>query len=439
MDRRRFLTRAGLLLGSVGVAESFRIDLMDRISSSLLPKAEADELAPRRQLEICFRSGIPMMIFGSGQEFNSLAASAYSNFSYAGSDVIRASSVSNLYMNTDSQALMPHASNIAITQGVMSQGGHTNLFNFREGGSGQGKTTPIVELANANPTGSLIHGVRWPGDARNSVNGERDLIALGATGDFQNLFRNPRLLFEGRELASILDTAQKLSRRQAIMLESKLKNSVGQSESHRKATQMFKADYSQMLSTSGMSSVFASGSYMGVREAIARSLKGFEHNLINSSMVTVALGDWHGYQTDKQNASIIRAMSQIIAAAVDFLKATPDPAAPGSRLWDTTLIVAGSEFTRGISKFAVDNSDGATQGVMLIGKNVRGNYYGGFTLPSGATQMYGTAHGFDPQTGATRVGTKNSTQALYYTVKAASGLKLSTTERDQTFSCMLAG
>src|SRR5688500_20086110 len=44
----------------------------------------------------------------------------------------KAPDAANLYLNKDSKALMKHAANMAVTQGVQSEGGHADLFNRSE-------------------------------------------------------------------------------------------------------------------------------------------------------------------------------------------------------------------------------------------------------------------------------------------------------------------
>ena len=436
MDRRGFLSRTGLLVSALGMDKGFGLDLTDKLARTLLPSAHAAENEPRRLLELCFRSGIPMMMFATGKEFSQLSSPAYSNFSYAGNDIMKAPDRTNLYFNSDSQSLLKHASNIAITQGVRNESGHSDLFDFREGGMTKGKVTPIVELADNNTTSAVLHGVRFPGSARNFAGSRRDLIALNSASGFVSLFRNPRLAFTGAELEAVLAASRKLSRRQALLLEDKLTGALDHMQTHEKALQMFTSDYAKLLDISSLPSALQpTGSYQESRRAIALSLRGFATNLINSSMVTIELGDWHGYVSDKQNASIIKDFSTIFDATISYLKATPEPSAPGKTLWDTTTIVAGSEFTRGISRFGSDNSDGDTQGAMLIGKNIAGNYYGGFTLMGGGN---GTAHGFDNVTGMTVKDSKNSTEGLYQTIRSMAGLRLLTTEHEKVFKCMLA-
>ncbi len=436
MDRRRFLSQTGLLLGTLGIDKYFELDLMEKLGQAVLtPTADAAENEPRRLLELCFRRGIPMMMFATGKEFAQLGSPAYSNFSYAGNDIIKAPEVTNLFFNTDSRPLLKHAANIAITQGVRNESGHTDLFDFREGGSGKKKVTPIVELADSNTTSAVLHGVRFPGFARNVAGNRRDLIALNSVAGFVSLFKNPRLAFTVGELESVLTASRKLSRRQALLLQDKLNGALDQEQAHDKAMQMFTSDYAKLLDISSMASELQpTGSYKDTRQAIALSLKGFATNLINSSMVTIELGDWHDYASDKQNATIIADFSAMLDAAVTYLKTTPEPSAPGKTLWDTTTIVAGSEFTRGISRFGSDNSDGDTQGAMLIGKNVVGNYYGGFTLTGGGR---GIAHGFDNLSGTAVMDSKNSTEGLYQTIRRVAGLRLLTTEHEKVFKCMV--
>lgn len=438
MNRRSFLNRAGLLIGGLTLDSAFQMDLKNQLGRLLLPSAGAAENVPRRTIDLCFRSGIPMIIFATGKEFTNLSAPKFSNFSYAGNGIVPATAANNLYFNTDSQSLVKHAANIAITQGVTIEGGHTNFFNYREGGMNKSMAAPIVELADLNTTGAVIHGVQFPGAASNRTAGRRDLTQLTTVSAFSGLFKNPRLRLTGDELSQVLATAQKLSRRQALMLENKLESALAHQESHTKAAQMFNADYSSMLNLSGLPDKIGAGAamtaYPGVSQALGLTIRGFQNNLINSSMVTIELADWHGYQNDKQEAGIIKSVSDIISATIDALKATPEPNAPGLTLWDTTTIVAGSEFTRGISPFSMDNSDGGTQGAMLIGKNVIGGYYGGFNLPASG---YGSAFGFNPVSGVATPGMTNSPEGLYQTIRKMSGLTLSTTDNAKVFSCML--
>ena len=336
----------------------------------------------------------------------------------------------------DSASLASHAKNIAITQGTQSEGPHTNLFNYRTGGLNKGKTSPIIELAHLNPTQSIVSGVQWTGDVSNQTNGLQDLNKVNASG-FLGLFKNARLRMTKEEVEEVLQAATKLSRRQALLLEDKMTDSLAQFKTYNKAMHLFSTDYSKLLDLSDMPSTLTkTGAYANYREALGLTLKGFANNLINSSLVPIELGDWHGYQSNKQNSLIIKNISEIIAATIEQLKNTPDPAAgSGKTLWDTTVIVAGSEFSRGVAQFSKDNNDGGTQGIMLIGKNVKGNYYGSFTLSDKDERSDAGTTGIDPVSGNVMAG-KNTTEQLYYTAKQAMGLSLLTTEKEKVLRPM---
>ena len=446
MQRREFINRAGFLLGSLGLPSSFKMDLMEKLIRSMNPDAVASAAQPVRLLEICLRMGVPLIQFGTGAEFAKLTTPKYSNFAYAGNGIMKAAGASNLYLNTDSAALAKHAANIAITSGIASDGAHTNMFNIRKGSTGLSLTTPIVELAAANSTGSLMNGVKWPGDAINNTNGMRDLTQVNGAQDFLNTFKNQRLQMTNPELGAVLTAAQKLSHKQAVLLEDRLKDSLQQYQVHSNAIQTFNADYGALLTTSSLPSGLTStapvpppccstASYADENKAIALSLKAMQNNLINSSMVVVELGDWHSFQQVGQSGYVTRAISNTLTSAVDFLKMTNDPASlTGQTLWDTTTIMLSSEFNRGLNPMGTDNTDGDTQGLMMIGKNVRGNYYGSFDL-SGSGK--GVAYGFDNMTGQAVNGMSNSTLQAYYTIRKALRLPLEITQGQAAFTAML--
>ena len=449
MKRRDFLTRAGILLGSVGIAESFKLDLMHKLGRSILPSAGADTVVPQRVLEICFRSGIPMIQFAVGSEIGSMSSAKYANFAYMNSQTTKMNS--NMWFNMDSSALSVHGANIAVTQGIASDGSHTDDFNIRRGSSAAlsplPQTAPIVELANNNTTSSLIYGVKWPGDVINQTNSYKDLVMVTGASGFTGLFKNNRLQMSDPELSNVLDAASQLSSKQAALLENKLSNSAAQNKTVSGAVQLFTTDYSKLLVTDSMAAPLTdmsvpgpmgfSPNYPAARQAVALSLKGFQYNLINSSQVVMEMGDWHALDAVGSTAPLTKAISDTLAAAVDFLKITPDPASSsGQMLWDTTVIMASSEFNRGISlaNGSADNNDGDNQGMMLIGKKIAGNYYGGFDT-SGMGNA--TAFGFNISSGATTPGMKNSTLQGYYTMRKALGLPLQITQSAQAFNCML--
>ncbi len=469
MNRRSFLTKTGLLLGGLGVNETFKLDLMEKLARQLLPFAHAQgaDAPPRRTIELCFRAGIPMTIFAQGKAFNS-TDNLYSNFNYPNNSTARpmpnGATARNIVYNIDSAPLLEYADYIAITQGIVVNPLHTNMFDYREGGPGAGKPSPAVELANANSTQSIVHGVIFPlsgnggNDVRNSTGGLRDLEKTNNATEFKALFKNPVLRLTAYEVNTVLKAAEKLSRRQALLLDTKLSEATKHVNAHASAVKLFERDLTAELNVQNtMSSFFqrdiqtsASGgqsnrareSLTAVRENLALVLKAFQLNLINSAVITVDVEDWHGYRDGRHQGAIARDMSEMLRAAIRFMQTTPDPAAPELKLWDTTVIVAGSEFARGISAAygAGDNPDSGTQSFMMIGKNVRGDYYGNFKL--GQRGAYGgeVAVGFDPQTGVAysiESRKRNTAEQAYHTIRAACGLKLSTTEKEKALKAML--
>lgn len=442
MDRRLFLRNTALLLGTCGISSSFRLDLMERLYKTVLPEVEAATTQPRRLLEIGLRSGIPVMMFATGREFAQLSMPRYSAFAYSPSEILKSERVSNLYFNVDSQALLPYAEHIAITQGVQTLGGHTNNFNYREGGFGKNKITPAVELANRNTTQSLLHGALWLRNSNspelvNVTEGAQDLIRTNPDS-FTGLFKVGRLKFTGEELNTIIQAANSLSQKQVENLEFRLKNAGNHAATYSKAMNLFSTDYSSLLSTQNMDSAFLSGNHRYARTGIAQSLKAFEHNLLNSATVTILLGDWHNRRYPGDISPTVAELSQLFAATIQHMQATPDTAAgPGKTLWDTTVIAVGSEFTRGISPLGLDNSDGGTQGIMLIGKNIRGNYYGSFTLQDTENPSYGQAHGIDPVTGQALTGQRNTTEQVYHTIRKALDLPVTGVDNDKVLKAML--
>lgn len=470
MDRRGFLTRAGLVLGGLGVAENFKIDLMSRLARTLLPSAGASEATPpKRMIELCFRAGIPMTIFAQGKAFNN-TTNLYSNFNYPNNGNARrvadGKTAHNIVYNADSFALMEFADNIALTQGIVVNPVHSNLFDYREGGPGAGKVSPAVELGNLNSTRSIMPGVIFPVSnksggfvSENATGGQRNLEETINGDRFRSLFQNPVLRLTASETSTVLAAAAKLSRRQALMLDAKLRDTSKNASMHANAVQLFQKDFSAELSvrntmssffqrsvqtTASAQSAFEMETIHNVRENMALVLKGFELNLINSAVITVSLLDWHGYRDDRHQGAITNDLSDLLVNTIRFLKNTPDPAQPDLKLWDTTIIVAGSEFARGIAAAvgAGDNPDSATQSVMMIGKNIRGDFYGDFKL--GANGQYGgeLALGFDPETGeaySAESRKRNTAEQAYHTIRAAAGLKILTSEKDKVLKAMLAG
>lgn len=456
MNRRGFLTKAGLFLGTVGVADSFKLDLLDKLSRSLIPNAQADLNPPIRMVEICLRSGFPITTLAQSKQLNS-SDKMFANFNHANNGTARpmptnAVSAKNIIYNTDSQVLLPFADNIAVTQGIeVDPTGHSALFDYRRGGAGGMKVSQAVETSNLNTTSSLVTGVIFPrhsgGDVSNSVADQKDMEQVRDVAAFKTLFKSPRLRLTASETGTVLDAANSLSAAQALKLEGKLKEATRVSGTQANAAALFTTDFTQALNvTSNMPeffnfSIMSQNDFESARERLATGLKAMSMNLINSLVVTIDFGDIHAANgTALALGPMVSDLSNLIANTIKYLKATNEPTGSGLKLWDTTTLVVGSEFTRGLSPAdgASDNPDGATQGLMIVGKRIRGDFYGGYKFASGYGQDM--TLGFDPASGQTYSadsGKRNTSSQAYQTIRMALGLPMLTTEKEQVLKCMV--
>lgn len=436
VSRREFITRASLSLVATGLAPLDSLELAQRLAKKYLPLAEAQEGgSPTRIIEIGLRAGVPLIYLGTGKEFKSLTTPRYPNCPFSGNSLT--DSGNNLHLNTSTTALAPYAANIAITQGIANEDGHTDLFSYRKGGGGKNELSPIIEVINRNNSYSLMSGVQFGESVTSNTLGKPDLQKVN-TATFFDYFKKPSLLVPESEADIIAKASRDLSRKQALLLERAQKNAVPISNYHNAAVSLMTTDFSSVLNFDGIPSGLTTGRkgrYADAANSLAMTLKAMSLNLINSSLIAIDTGDWHGFQTIGSNPDFPSEMAAILASTIDYLKATPEPASTKSEtLWDTTLIVVGSEFTRGISPVGSDNNDGATQGVMLIGKRVRGGYYGGFTLSNDGSAP-GIAHGFDLVTGETTPNKTVTNEGVYHTTNALLGN--SGFDLKKVFKCMI--
>ena len=422
ISRRSFLSKTSYILAGIGVGSVARWEILTGVSKKLFPEASANTGAatgPKRMIELSFRSGVPFMLLGTSDEFASLGNPQFTCSPWRDNEYVQAEN--GLYLNENTRALRAHASNIAITQNIRPETGHTNNFDIRRGGRDADLMNPIVQLANKNTTQSVTQGVKWgrQNSVVNETKGAQDLTPVD-NDSFLDMFKKPYFPVSDRDLAAISKASEKLSRQQALLLEKAVKNASNLAKDQKKAAELITTDYKDLLDINGMPSTLTNGSgrYEDMGKALAYSVKAMEHNLINSSHVVITTGDWHGFQSVGDNAraqmQFADQVSKQVGEVINFLKNTPDPASEGQTLWDTTVIVMNSEFTRGLSPMGRDNSDGRTQGQVLIGKDVKGGFYGSFDLTGGG---YGTAQGFDKDTGAPTPGMRNSASQGYHTVQ----------------------
>ena len=430
-SRRKFMSRMSLAMAAAGVAQSTRLSFIEELAKKIIPQAHASTLAlPNRMIFIGVRSGIPVIPFGAPELFANIPAAITPNVPFAGNQFTKG--VNGLHFSPDAMPLMAHQENLLITQGVQTEGGHVQLFNFWQGGMNQRQTSPIITLAHRNPSDSIIPGVHFTQNqngnrvVQHQTNELPDLLNT-RVANFRDNFQKPTLAFDDDAKAKILEASVKLSRRQAFRMQSFLKDPVDYSFQQQRAGELLKTDYREALTTEDMSASLntgVNGTYRNFGQALALTMKAMSMNLINSSTIELAVGDWHQLRDLTATRPYYQEVSAKLAAAVDYLKATPDIAGPpGTTLWDTTSIVIGSEFNRNDSTFGRDNGDGGAQGTLILSKKVRGGYYGNVAYRNNSGNDGNPRilqhSGVDRLTGqALPAGQTNTTRQLYHTINA---------------------
>ena len=216
MSRRKFMYQASTILAGTSLGSFAQLEIKNKLAASFFPNALADEQPFQRVIEIGLRSGVPLIRLGTGREFTQLGQARYANSPTRPNNYIDAGN--GLYLNPNSQSLLKHAANIAITQGVQVEGGHTAMFASRQGGLGSRLTAPVVELSNRNTTLSTIHAVRWGGtNVRNRTNGLQDVLDVTESSLF-DLFKRPYFPIDDNDLNAIIEASGNLSRQQAMIL-----------------------------------------------------------------------------------------------------------------------------------------------------------------------------------------------------------------------------
>lgn len=165
---------------------------------------------------------------------------------------------------------------------------------------------------------------------------------------------------------------------------------------------------------------------------MANTLKAMSLNLVNSACLDLDIGDWHGLNSNTATLNYFQQTSRILSGAIEYMKKTIDPSSPGGKkLWDTTTIVLGSEFTRVDRAMGQDNGDGGSQGVMLIGGNIKGGFWGDCDVVGGNNPKI-SFYGIDAQTGAKINGrgdsALNTPEQIYNTINSLVGVDSSSNQ-----------
>jgi hypothetical protein len=429
LKRRKFLIQLTLAVTSSGyVGKSGLSAILEAASKQLFPLAHAETVLPSRMIYIGMRSGVSMLGIGAGGGLVQQSQVMFPNFPYTTNQLLKMTN--NLYLTPNSAALSPHADEIAITQGISSEGGHTALFNFWEGGRGQGRVSPIIELAARNTSGSILGGVHFKhgsgSGARlvtHSLAGMTDLTNVDADS-FSSNFKKPTLVLSEDDISKVQGVSAALTRWQVLKQKRAVAGASGVIESSETAGELLNVDYQQLLALDDLDSNLrtAPGNYGRLAKGLGSALKAMSLNLVNSAALELATGDWHRKQDYEINKPHYQQLADTLAAAAAYLKATPEPlGTQGESLWDTTVIVIGTEFTRRDRGRNQDNGDGGSQGVMLMGGKVQGGYYGGISVNGAGTASPTLSFtGQDLSTGAP-ASNRNSTSQAYHTIQQLVG------------------
>ena len=433
INRREFLIKASYLLGSVGVTPFLRAEMLYDFSKKFMPEALAADIGGSRVhhfFDLTFRAGMPLINIGTGVEFTALGAATFSNSPATPSEMTKhGRSEMPIYLNPKTIALAPYASNLAITQGINVSNGHAATFNKRD--AGKNLVNPIIQHTARNASKFVVGGVNWfksNGVTNNLTGGYSDLQGIADENAFNTLFTKPSLRLNDAEVAAVSEAAKGISRKQGELLEKRMKDPQNAMASQRKGMDLLTQDFTKALSVSsaertafrvGMTGASVGNITQDIGLAVIKSLKAMENGMLGNAQLTVNTNDWHGDNTvgyANRQSAIGEHLAVILAATMDYLRKTPSLTAPGKMLSEVTLIQIQSEFTRGIAAAGSDNSDGGTDGTLLLGDMINGGYYGSFAL-TGTTQAYG----FSPETGAPTVGARNKAEEVYNTVQALLG------------------
>lgn len=258
--RRDFIQKTSFLFGALGISNALSIEIRDGLACKLFETAEADNTPVKRMIFIGVRDGASLLGFGVNSKFKSLTRATFPNVPFSGNQFIPTST--SLMLTPSSQLLLSHANNIAIIPGVQSQGGHTSLFNFWEGGQGKGQTSPIILLAEKNTSGSAIAGVHFSQNNANQVthvtNGKQGLLNR-RLNDFKSTFKKPTLALADNEVRAVLDLSTKLSRRQALKMSKIIRNPNIVINEKNKASELILTDYSSQLNINDMPTQITGG------------------------------------------------------------------------------------------------------------------------------------------------------------------------------------
>jgi hypothetical protein len=351
LDRRNFLKKSSLILGSLGISSYLKMEMLEDLSKMILPSAEAAPVMGGRInycLEILAPGGYPLHeIFGTkGFTLNNIGR--YVNH-HDPSNIILAK---NLFLSRRSDALARHADNIAYSNSIVDTNDHIPVPSVRMGGVVMSRTeniptkapaSPSILFANTGVQNTLMGGVNLFGNftgAMNSLNGYADFPRIETKDDFIALFQKPSIRATQQEVLAITETVKKLNKNMAESLLSRI-NKVDDAETlSSQSSKTLVTDYATLVSArltqlknerkfAIPSPIVPKGDRFAIDpdfgDTLSMAIAGFENSLFKSANIYLSTGDWHGRSNPRgeeglqcQSAMYI---SRQLATAIDYMKA----------------------------------------------------------------------------------------------------------------------
>jgi hypothetical protein len=452
ISRRNFAQRAGLLVSSLGLASTVQAGLLDNIMRKASKKWGGEAMAAgnstaryRHIVELGFRAGAPFDTLMSSDNYANPAMTNRPNLNYLSSPAatktyIAAAGVKPVHFPVFTagqggdallsalQTVNAAGEKVGIAYSnhlTLAGGNHTDRFNTR---NPNGMISPII-----------AHGaIAFPADvdsvdfnAQNSgVTTVRGAYAAPALVQddvqFDGLFRELPMYFSLDEIKVIVGEIEDGSVKPGGLGKGALgkvddlflvKNVAGsQSMAQVSLAGRAQAQITKLGLINGTFNTITNpttgtfgpaatlnrnvgGTILGV--ALAKAAAAFKNGALNSMVVGMDFNDWHGNNfsggidnpASKQGDMNI-GLGNALAGFIRALDLLDDPAVPGKKLSETTLIYGSTEFTRGAEINGGDNPDGGRGGFFLIGAGVKSGAYGDADVSTGAFT------GFSATTGA---------------------------------------
>ena len=455
-NRRGFLTKAGLLLGTIGAEETLKLDLLEKMARQIVPTANANSgsMSKGYGIEIVFRAGVPFSGLGGSQSMYDMVSSGtrFPNFPYPAMDLTRVVSTGGreMYVPTASAFNDPAIfNNLVLSTGFApNQNGHSNQITYR--GHMFNRPTQVVASASAHTGNSVIPGVNFGYNQQVAMNSLSvtsgrtlsDFAAVTTTAQLSQLFARTTLRLSQNEVNLVNEASSRLSKIQMERMRRRLASAEDVEKAASDGNKLVVTDLSQVLNQSmatlsaqsgfqpsAMNFQGGAGNTVNLRNlgpALAGIISAMKANLIRGATITVNHVDWHGFrgmpeQGTTEPRDFFMNLARVVAAAWKEAKASPHPLSPGKTLASDLYIVGTSEFGRTlqVANAGLDNGDGASGHTFILSENVNPGFYGSHTVGTSDAPN----QGFDPVSGISNSAqTELPAASLYNLIAAVAGI-----------------